>query len=183
MAIKIWVDQIQDKTLTMQLEEPVDSFPVLSEMQAAKTCSFTGPLTGTVTAMREYDHLRVAGNVSIPVELTCSRCLVSYETAIAPAFTIFFRKGSSSLEAAEEEEVELEEQDLISATYSGDEIDLTHEIEEQVAMEIPYKPLCSEACKGMCPTCGTDLNRGTCSCRRDEFNLKFSALKDFKASR
>ena len=83
----------------------------------------------------------------------------------------------------EEEEIELSEQDLVSATYSGDEIDLTHELEEQVAMEIPLKPLCGEGCKGLCPVCGTDLNQAACSCQREQINLKFSALKDFKVSR
>jgi uncharacterized protein len=72
--------------------------------------------------------------------------------------------------------------DLIASTYSGDEIDLAHEIEEQVAMEIPLKPLCDEGCKGLCPTCGTDLNTSCCSCSREPVNLKFSALKDYKIS-
>jgi uncharacterized protein len=66
--------------------------------------------------------------------------------------------------------------------YSGDEIDLSHEIEEQVAMEIPMKPLCSEGCKGLCPACGADLNKETCGCPDDHGNLAFSALKNFKVS-
>jgi uncharacterized protein len=72
---------------------------------------------------------------------------------------------------------------LIATTYSGDEIDLTHEIEEQVAMDIPFKPLCGEECKGLCPVCGTDLNAADCGCSKEPVNLKFSALKDFKVSR
>lgn len=183
MTMKIRVDQIHDKALTLQIEEPIESFPVLSGMQTEKACSFNGPVKGTVSAVREYDHLRMSGSVGIPVELTCSRCLVSYETAIESAFTIFFRKGSTSADLMEEEEVELDEQDLISAFYSGDEIDIAHEIEEQIVMDIPLKPLCSETCKGLCSTCGTDLNRGSCSCEHDDFNNKFSALRGFKASR
>ena len=180
--MKISVDHIQEKALNIQIEEAVDVFPVLSGMQADGTCLFVGPVRGQVSAVREYDHLRVAGNVAVDVSLICSRCLAAYETHIGSNFTIFFRKGSTGMES-DEEETELNDQDLISATYSGDEIDLTHEIEEQVAMEVPFKPLCSEACKGLCPKCGKDLNLGNCSCGRDEVNFKFSALKDFKVSR
>ncbi len=180
--MKICVDHIQGKALTIQIDEPVDAFPVLSGMQADGTCFFIGPVIGQVSAVREYDHLRVAGNVAVAVTLTCSRCLAAYETHIGSNFTIFFRKGSMGLET-DEEETELNGQDLVSATYSGDEIDLTHEIEEQVAMEVPFKPLCSETCKGLCPTCGKDLNQGDCSCGRNDVNFKFSALKDFKVSR
>ncbi|GFE61218.1 DUF177 domain-containing protein [Geobacter sp. AOG2] len=180
--MKISVDHLQEKALTIQIDESADAFPVLSGMQADGSCVFSGPVKGQISAVREYDHVRVAGAVAVPVTLTCSRCLALYEKQIGANFTIFFRKGAPGLER-DEDEVELNEQDLVSATYSGDEIDLTHEIEEQVAMEVPFKPLCSEACKGLCPTCGKDLNQGDCSCGRDEVNFKFSALKDFKVSR
>lgn len=180
--MKISVDHIQEKALIIQIDEPAATFPVLLGMQADGTCTFSGPVRGQVSAVREYDHLRISGNVTVAATLTCSRCLASYETDIGSNFTIFFRKGSLDQEI-DEEEVELNDQDLVSATYSGDEIDLTHEIEEQVAMEIPFKPLCSETCRGLCPTCGKDLNQGDCSCGRDGVNFKFSALKDFKVTR
>jgi uncharacterized protein len=72
--------------------------------------------------------------------------------------------------------------DLLSSSYSGDEIDLTHEIEEQIAMEIPLKPLCNEECKGLCHECGADLNTSTCSCSKEPVSLTFSALKNFKVT-
>lgn len=180
--MKISVDHIQEKALTIQIDEPVDTFPVLSGMQNDGACFFNGPVRGQVSAVREYDHVRITGTVAVPVTLTCSRCLASYEAHFGSNFTIFFRKGAVGLET-DEEEIELNDRDLVSATYSGDEIDLTHEIEEQVAMEVPFKPLCSETCKGLCPACGKDLNQGDCSCGRDEVSFKFSALKDFKVSR
>jgi len=114
--------------------------------------------------------------------LTCGRCLATYPSAIDSAFRIIFRKETAR-QAEVEDETELCDDDLVSSTYSGDEIDLAHEIEEQVAMEIPLKPLCDEECKGLCPSCGEDLNTGSCSCPREPVKIKFSALKDFKASR
>jgi uncharacterized protein len=180
--MKIRVDHIQNKPMMLHAEDPVASFPVLSRMQSDGECIFTAPIRSDITAEREFDHVRVSGRVSTRITLACSRCLADNDTYIDSSFTIFFRKGASN-DVVEEEEVELNEQDLISATYSGDEIDLTHEIEEQVAMEIPLKPLCSEECKGLCPVCGTDLNLASCSCPRGQTSFKFSALKDFKVSR
>jgi len=180
--MKIVVDHIHEKPLALHAEEALEQFPLLAEMQNNGECSFTAPIRYDILASREYDHLRVAGSVNTAVSLVCSRCLVTFETAIDSTFTIFFRRGTAE-EAASEEETELNDQDLISATYSGDEIDLTHEIEEQVAMEVPIKPLCGENCKGLCPECGTDLNQTTCSCSGSNFNIKFSALNNFKVSR
>lgn len=181
--MKIFVDQIQDnKPYSLHVEEPVESFPVLAGMQQAGEITFNGPILSDITIKREYDHLRANGRVTVPATLSCSRCLAGYALVIDSTFTIIFRKGLP-LEEAEEDEIELGEQDLISTSYSGNEIDFTHEIEEQVSMEIPLKPLCSEGCKGLCPTCGVDFNKGSCDCARENINLKFGALKDFKVSR
>jgi uncharacterized protein len=180
--VKISVDQISDKPFTLQAEEPVELFPVLVGMQDDGVCTFTGPVRYDLAVVREYDHLRVSGNVNVGVSLTCSRCLGVLESSIDSSFTIVFRRGAPQ-EAALEEETELSEHDLISAFFSGDEIDLSHEIEEQIAMEVPLRPLCGDNCKGLCPECGTDLNHSSCSCSGKQFNFKFSALKNFKASR
>ena len=181
--MKIIVDHIQDnKPFSLHTEDPIETYPMLAGMQSDGDITFIGPVLSDISVEREYDHLRLEGRVNTQVSLVCSRCLATFETPIDSNFTIYFRKGTPQNQG-EEEEIELDEQDLISATYSGDEIDLTHEIEEQVAMEVPLKPLCNEECKGLCPVCGIDLNHNTCSCSRNEFNLKFSALKDFKASR
>jgi uncharacterized protein len=180
--MKINVERIQDKPFSLQAEEPVDVFPVLSRMQSEGECLFNGPVRSDITTVREYGQIRVTGRVSANITLVCARCLANYSTDIDSRFTIYFSKGLPQ-EAFEEDETELGEQDLISAIYSGDEIDLAHEIEEQVAMEVPLKPLCNDECKGLCPLCGTDLNQASCSCPSGQTNLKFSVLKDFKVSR
>lgn len=180
-GVKIVVDHILDKPLLISFEEPVESFQLLAEMQKDESCHFTGLICGDISVVREFDHLRATGRVTAPVSFSCSRCLVDYDSIIDSSFTIFFRKEIDNYTA--EDEIELGEQDLISSSYSGDEIDLTHEIEEQVAMEVPLKPLCSPSCKGLCQLCGNDLNLSQCSCSNKTVSLKFSALKDFKVSR
>lgn len=180
--MKITVDHIHEKPLSLHADEPVELFPVLVGMETDGECTFTSPIRYDVTVVREFDHLRVAGSVNTSVSLSCSRCLATFDAAITSDFTIFFRRGAAQ-EAVSEEETELNEQDLISATFTGDEIDLTHEIEEQVAMEVPLQPLCSRNCKGLCPECGIDLNQAGCSCSDKQFNFKFGALKDFKVTR
>jgi uncharacterized protein len=180
--VKIRIDHIKNKPYELHVDEPVETFPVLVRMQADGECVFTGPVTGDITVEREFDHLKAVGSVHVPMALTCGRCLVTYAAAVDSTFRIIFRKETTR-HTEVEDETELCDDDLIASTYSGDEIDLAHEIEEQVAMEIPLKPLCGEGCSGLCPTCGVDLNTGSCTCSREPVNLKFSALKDFKISR
>jgi uncharacterized protein len=180
--LKLNVDHIKDKPLAIHIDEPVETFPLLAGMQQDKSCDFTGRIQGDLTVVREYENIRVTGRVAVPLALSCSRCLADYVSFVDTNFTIFFRK-ESAVTASEDDELELGEMDLLSSSYSGDEIDLTHEIEEQIAMEVPLKPLCSDSCKGLCHECGTDLNTSSCSCKAEPVSLKFNALKDFKVTR
>jgi len=177
--LKVILDHILGKPLELSGEEAIESFPALVDMQAAGECVFTAPVSYSLAVSKEYGHIRVSGDVKAAVSICCSRCLAEYKSSVSSYFTIIFRKGSSD-PGVIEDETELSEDDLISSVYSGDEIDLTHDIEEQVAMAIPLKPLCEEGCKGLCPECGTDLNQSNCTCTEKAFNFKFSALKDFK---
>ena len=53
--------------------------------------------------------------------------------------------------------------------------DLDRLVTEDIFLSLPSKFLCSEDCKGLCPTCGKDLNEGTCSCQK-EVDPRWAAL-------
>jgi len=48
---------------------------------------------------------------------------------------------------------------------------------EQCYLSLPMKPLCRPDCRGLCPQCGTNLNRGACACRREWDDPRLTALK------
>jgi uncharacterized protein len=39
-------------------------------------------------------------------------------------------------------------------------VDLTANMREDIILELPQRALCAEDCKGLCPHCGKDLNKG-----------------------
>jgi uncharacterized protein len=47
----------------------------------------------------------------------------------------------------------------------GDQLDLEPLARDAVLLELPLAPLCREGCLGLCPTCGANLNEGSCACR------------------
>lgn len=177
--MKIRVEDTKKKLLTLAEEEPAGHYAPLKELEESGEVRFTAPVNVEATAFWEHDHVRVAGKVATAAQLSCSRCLAEYETPLKSTFTIIYRAGRAD-EPAADEEVELSDEDLVAATYQGDEIDLDFEIAEQVMMEVPYKPLCREGCKGLCTECGQDLNLAECGCNRGGINLKMSALQKIK---
>lgn len=179
--MKLIVDHIKEVPHSIHVDESADVFPLLAGIQNDVGCRITGNIQGDISAVREYENIRINGRLTAPLVLSCSRCLAEYQSFVDTSFTIFFRKGEMSA-AQDNDELELGEMDLLSSTYSGDEIDLTNEIAEQIVMEIPLKPLCSDNCKGLCHVCGIDLNTSRCSCSKEPVSLTFSALKDFKVT-
>ena len=57
-------------------------------------------------------------------------------------------------------------------------IDLAPLIREYALLDVPIKPICKPACKGLCPVCGEDLNQVDCGHHRDAEESPFSVLKD-----
>lgn len=154
-------------------------FPALSEMIKSGEVQLTSPVCVEITAAHEFDHVRVSGRVEAEVRLVCSRCLAEYDDRICSTFELFYTKALGA-ETLQEEDVELSETDLVSVTYRGDEINLIPEVDEQIVMEIPLKPLCNDQCRGLCCSCGMDLNLADCDCHRDAPSFSFSALKNLK---
>jgi len=179
-SMKIRVEGLSEKPLVLSAREPISGYPALVQLQADGECDFLQPLHLEITAEKEYDHIRVHGRVGTRARFACSRCLNSFETDIVSDFTVFYSKAT---EIAMEEEVALTGEDLVSAPYEGDEIDFTREIEEQIVLDIPMKPLCREDCRGLCALCGADLNAEDCGCNRAGTGFPFSALKDFKVKK
>lgn len=51
-------------------------------------------------------------------------------------------------------------------TYSGNKLDLTQAIIDNILLQLPTSLLCSEQCKGLCPVCGTNLTVSQCECTK-----------------
>ena len=126
---------------------------------------------------QETGRFRVAGHLTGAFELTCSRCLEPFTMAIAADFDLRY---VPRLENAGEGEKEVEEDDLATAFYENDEIDLSQLVMEQFQLALPMKPLCKEACKGLCPQCGTNLNTGTCDCSQKWEDPRLAVLRAMK---
>ncbi|MCL1909850.1 MAG: DUF177 domain-containing protein [Kiritimatiellaeota bacterium] len=57
-----------------------------------------------------------------------------------------------------------------------DFLDLTEEVREAIILAFPGYPVCREDCKGLCMTCGTNLNERTCACHEAGQDNRWAAL-------
>ena len=76
----------------------------------------------------------------------------------------------------ESEAVEGDFTTCVEISDETDFLDLTEEAREAIILAFPGYPVCREACKGLCATCGANLNEVTCACRKAGRDDRWSAL-------
>src|ERR1044071_1323862 len=127
---------------------------------------------------KDKQQFRLVGSVKTTLELPCSRCLEPFTLPVDQTFDLRYQPHAQN---TGEGEREIEEDDLTTACYENDEIDLGQLMREQFYLALPMKPLCRADCQGLCSVCGTNLNKGACSCKREWEDPRFAALKKLKS--
>jgi uncharacterized protein len=129
---------------------------------------------------KDKQHFRLVGRVQTTIELSCGRCLEAFTWPVDAEFDLRYQPQA---ENTGEVEQAVEADDLTTAFYEHDEIDLGQLMQEQFYLSLPMKPLCAVDCKGLCPECGTNLNRGTCTCNPHWEDPRLAALKALTATK
>ncbi len=145
--------------------EDVESFRIASPVRLA------------FEIFKDKSTFRLVGTTKTTLEVPCSRCLEPLVVPVDAQFDLRYQPHSTNVG---EGELEIEEDDLTTAFYQNEEIDLEQLMREQFYLALPMKPLCSRDCKGLCPTCGTNLNRATCDCKRDVTDPRLAVLKNLE---
>jgi uncharacterized protein len=134
---------------------------------------FAKPIYGRVQLIRRADEVYVRADFSATIEVECRRCDEPLETDIAAEIEVQF------YHTEEPSQIDPWLLDVGGRYYSGDFIDLSEDARQTLTLEIPIWLLCSEACKGLCPQCGENLNMTSCNCHAPEkVSSPFAVLAD-----
>jgi uncharacterized protein len=130
--------------------------------------------------VRVQAGVRFTGRLETTVGVECARCTGVFRHSIATDLALLYIDGSAG-GGAENDELLLREADC--AVASLDEkgrIDLLALTREQVYLALPLKPVCGEACRGLCDRCGVDLNREACRCSETTSDPRLAVLAKLK---
>jgi len=130
--------------------------------------TFTEPakVTGKVTNTGE--GFLVEAKVLLNYGAVCSRCLKEINE-------------NRTVEVKEEFVQGPRVSDETVYGFTGDLIDLTECLRDEIILALPMKFLCNPQCKGFCSECGTDLNLEACRCPKEKTNHQFEILKNLFA--
>lgn len=128
-------------------------------------------LSGSVhVAGRVENHagyLRLEGMAVLEGVFRCGRCCREFSHRLE--FPLVYQLAETLVNEEEEEFLLLQDGML----------DLSEVVRSQLLVEMPYRFLCREDCKGLCPKCGCDRNVEQCSCDTREIDPRWAALNRF----
>lgn len=114
-----------------------------------------GSVVGTV------EGVRATYRVTAPVSFACARCLKEWTEDLEVEASQHFGK--------------IPDEDGYAIVTGA--VDIAGPATDELSLAIPPAPLCSAACKGLCPICGTDLNENPCEGHWDESDSPFAPLR------
>ncbi len=134
------------------------------------------PIVGRVRLMRTDEGIWVSAPLDAVIPGSCSRCLVDIRKV-------------AHLEIEEEflPEIDMNTGVRVHSPRGFDEnfyigqshvLDLTEAVNQYIYMGASMKPMCRLDCKGLCMTCGINLNEGECKCDRTTRDPRWGTLLD-----
>src|SRR5262249_18573430 len=182
----VTVDQIREGGLS--LDETLSESFLTHALAEVKDTGFRpdGPALLHVKLQKTGSGVLLRGSTELTAHTPCRRCLADVHLKVPVSFTLNLvsqatlagddqergddeqteRAGSFDLERADEE------------LFDGKTIDLDPLVREQVLLALPMHAVCREDCKGLCGSCGKNLNEGECACARSQVDPRLAALKN-----
>ncbi|HEU5219772.1 MAG TPA: DUF177 domain-containing protein [Gemmatimonadales bacterium] len=88
------------------------------------------------------------------VRSVCRRCLTEFVMPVAQSVEVMFSPDPDLQD----------DPSVYPLAEQAARVDVRPAVREELALAVDYFPLCREDCRGLCPRCGADLNRGACTC-------------------
>ena len=119
-------------------------------------------ISGTMKMMRTDAGIWVSAHLEIYFDCECSRCVREMEQFVRmDVEEEYLPEVDVNTGARLNFPDELSDNFYIDQTHM---LDMSEAIRQYFGFCMPFKPVCREDCKGLCLTCGADLNDADCSC-------------------
>lgn len=102
------------------------------------------------------------GTVKVTLVVPCDRCLEDTELNL-------------NIEISKEIDMNDADENSENAVYlNGTVFDTEAFVYDEILVHMPMKVVCDEDCKGICKTCGVNLNQRSCDCSNHEIDPRMS---------
>lgn len=157
------------KRISFDIDEPPVEYP-----ESGLKC--VEPIKGKISFSNTGSVLVVRGEIRTTLEVECARCLRGYRVDVEAPIEESFQIHGAVPEMVDDQEIEELLEDETAPLFQDNVLDLTELLRQSILLLVPIKPICSEDCGGLCPTCGRNLNDGPCGCPPESGESAFAGL-------
>ena len=137
-----------------------------------------GVMNTDIQASHLGDRVLIRGRWEVELQDVCSRCLEQTAYRLEEQFTEEFTRLDEPVSGdSHESEGFWEREDFV---YSGEVLDLREYLRQSFLMSQPFKVLCREDCRGLCPVCGVNRNDEECRCQEEKIDPRLRVLEEYK---
>ena len=133
--------------------------------------SLIDPVKVEVKTGRNSSCLTVECKIRVKTKFTCDRCLEDYQSEI---------NTDTSFAITDDPKMRSDAEDMVFLSSTEDFIDISMNIRDAILLVYPYKKICSPDCKGLCASCGKNLNIESCECTDVIVDPRWEKLKELK---
>lgn len=137
----------------------------------------TEPVTGKLRFANTGELLLVNGEIQTAVRMECGRCLTEISLPIRMVIEEEFRIEHSGGDLIQALPIEGDDESE-KAMITNNVLDVKELVRQNLLLELPIQPLCNKDCKGLCPSCGENLNEKLCSCPAENVDSPFQVLAE-----
>lgn len=171
--MKVRLDQIGDEPFTWDIRQEVP--PERLEREDVVALS---PIHWQGRIRRLDMGFLLEAGLDYEQTLSCQRCLEPVTEPVSAEIDLMVQTAETGDALAGE--LELDEEDFGVYSVDGEELDLDPLLIEQIQLAVPMRPVCREDCKGLCGSCGQNLNAGACDCDTGVTDPRWSGLAALK---
>jgi uncharacterized protein len=135
---------------------------------------FREPVTVDVTLDKSGNQIVLRASVRSGGVFVCDRCLGEFSRALSPSYHVYYVRDPAEGERFDPAEVQ-----VLSPALTA--IDIAEDVRQTLLLSVPLKLLCAEECRGLCPSCGANLNSATCACGEEEPDSRWEQLKNWNS--
>jgi uncharacterized protein len=143
-------------------------------------CRILEPLSVRMRILPQDQGVLFQGRLTGTVALPCVLCTEDSVVPLDHRFDSFepFPADPWLREKTEDDpEHEVDEAVVRITPHGGYELNPAALAWEEFSLALPVKPLCRKNCKGLCPSCGVNLNRESCACERTTDDPRLAVLQ------
>jgi uncharacterized protein len=140
---------------------PVDDV----RLDIAEDLQLAQPINGEVRLSRTGRSILARAHLTTAIEAYCSRCL---KAVVAPIDVDIEEEALPSIDIDTGLPLDRDAEPDALRLDDHHELDLEEPVREAISLAEPITLLCREGCRGLCPTCGVDLNTVTDHSHNDD---------------